>query len=134
MSFYKKVEEALQQRQFAYLRQLEFYYGQDVNLYEMKNDEYQRVYGRSSGALSGNYSTVCAIIVNNDVIPIGPNSAGSFTTGALYTSNSDEVEIGQLVEINSGDNRSRRFQITKKESYGVTTDVFHRYEIQSVGD
>lgn len=134
MSFYKKVEEALKNRQFAYLKQLEFYYGQDVKLYEMKSDEYQRTYGRSSGALSGDYYTVCAIIVNNDVIPLGPESAGSFTTGALYTSNSDEVNIGQVVELNSGDDRSRRFKITKKESYGVTTDVFHRYEIQSIGD
>lgn len=134
MSFYKKVENALQRRQFAYLRHLEFYYGQDVNLYEMKSDEYSRTYGRSSGNLSGDYTSVCAIIVNNDVVPLGPNSAGSFTTGALYTSNSHEVNIGQVVEILSGDNRSRRFKITKKESYGVTTDVFHRYEIQSIGD
>jgi hypothetical protein len=134
MSFYKKVEEALKNRQFGYLKNLQFYYGQDVKIYNMKKDEYERVYGRSSGALDENFFEICCIIVNNDVIPLGPESAGAFTTGALYTTHTDEVQIGQVVELNSGDGRQRRFAVTKKESYGVTTDVFHRYEIQSIGD
>lgn len=134
MSFYKTVEKALQARQFAYLKQLEVYYGQIVEVYDMKSDEYERVYGRSSGALDENFKEVCCIIVNNDVIPLGPSEAGSFVTGALYTSHEGEITIGQVVAIQAQDARSRRFKVTKKESYGVTTDVFHRYEIQSIGD
>jgi len=134
MSFIKKVEEAISKNHFTWLKHQLFYWGQNVRLYSIQKDEYSRVYGTSSGNLEENYVEVCCIIVNTDVIPIGPASAGSFTTGNLYTDSEAEVQPGQIVEILSQDGRSRRFEIKKKESYGITTNVFHRWEIVSVGD
>ena len=134
MGFYSKIEAALQARHRAYLKYMEYYYGREVTIYNQKKDEYSRVYGRSSGAMDGTFFNITCVIVNDDVIPLGPATAGAFTRGYLISSSDSEVQVGQIVEIHSDDGRSRRFEITGIKSYGMGTDVFHKYDIDSIGD
>ena len=134
MTFYTRVEEIIKEQSFKGLEVLEEYYGIELRIHRIKKNKYSRVHGADSGRVSDDFTSIIGIVVNDDVVPLSDSHAGSFTNGLLYTTSKEEIESGSVVAIGSEDDRIRRFQVKKKESFGQTRNVFFRYTLSSIGD
>ena len=134
MSFYSKVEEIIESQSFEGLKALETYYGIELKLRNIEKGKYSRVHGRDSGKMSDAFIEFIGIVVNDDVVPLSDTHAGAFTNGLLYTTSEEKIESGSVIEIDSEDNRIRRFKVKKKESFGLTRNVFFRYTLSAIGD
>ena len=132
--FYSKIEEIIQSQSFEGLKALEFYYGIDLRIRSIEQSRYSRVHGGDSGRISDFFVEIVGIVVNDDVVPLDNEHAGAFTNGILYTTSQENIEAGAIVEIESGDNRVRRFKVKRKESFGLTRSVFFRYTLSAIGD
>ncbi len=116
------------------IKQLEDRYGRELRLYRQETkDVYSKVYGKHSGAISDNFVTITGIITGDDFFPSDANYSGAFQEGWLYTSSPEEVKIGDTIEFDAQDGKSRRYEVTFKENLGQTKEVFTKYRLSSRG-
>lgn len=132
-TFFNNVEQAIKDRNFRYLKHLEFYSGIELRLYRVEKDEYSRVYGRQSGEMNENYQTFCGVLINNDVIPVSETEGGSMTNAILITSFEEDIAAGSYIDMVRSDGRTKRFAVIQKEAIGTTEVVWTQYNLSAVG-
>jgi len=132
-TLYQNIEVALKTMHVSYLRVLERIHGIPLIIRHAKIDEHTSVYGVEAGEEYGDETEITGIVTGDDFFPTAAMSSGAFQEGFLYTT-STEVRVGDELEINSTDNRRRKYKIVSKEALGTTTDVFSRYQLSAKGD
>ena len=126
------VEELIKNQKVGQLRALMSMYAVNIKVFQVVSDEYSSVYGQESGAVDDSkFEMIEAIITSDDFFPSGPSSSGSFVEGWAYTF-SDKLQVGQTVEIKSGDNRIRRYKADSVWAVGTTLDAFKRVKLVSL--
>lgn len=133
MSLMENIESHIKDKNINALRHILFMYGLSLNLLKMKESMETKVYGRDA---SSNYSEPIkfkGVIINDDFFPADSLYSGTFKSGFLYTEYED-INPGDVVEINRQDGKRRRFKLKEFQSIGSTTEVFKRFEISAMGD
>ena len=115
------------------IKQLEYYYALDLELYRHVHDVHDDVYGTHSGGKSELIMEFEGILVSDDFFSSDGAYSGNLEEGFLYTS-SNEPKVGDIIKVISQDNKIRRFKINGYESLGTQTEVISRYKLSNIGD
>lgn len=134
-NFYKNMESAIKQNGERGLIQLEHYYGVELSIYreiQSSTNVYGRVHGKNSGKEGEFVENFIGVVIGDDFFP-SSNLSGSFVAGFLYTRHGN-IKTGDTIKINSDDGKIRRYKIESKDNIGLTTEIFTRWKISSIGD
>lgn len=133
MSIIRTMESVLEQQVTTRIDFLENLYGIECKIFKVKKNVYSSVYGKESGEEISQPISLRLLITNDTFSPADSVAAGTLTEGWIY-SNSQELNVGDRVEISRDDGRSRRFKIEGIYTLGSTTSVIKKYKIVSLGD
>lgn len=131
MTFFKNMESILKDTSERNLKQLEYYYAIDLQLFRAVKDIYTDVYGVDAGNKATLLSDFRGILISDDFFPAGPAYAGNFEEGFLYTSFKG-VLVGDIIAIKSSDSKQRRFSVISFETIGTQDSVFSRYKLSNL--
>ena len=135
MSIFQSVEEIIAVNSETWLEHLLLKFSIDIRVFKPAQTTHRTVYGNEAGEES--FSEKCrvdGIVTGDDFYPTDPYSAGTFQEGWLYVRAIDDVNVGDRIEIARRDGRTRRFNLEKSFSIGVSTSVFKRFRIAALGD
>lgn len=131
--FFNEIERLLKVQADDQLEHLLMYFGVDLEISKIQEGVQSKVYGTMAGGNAQKIKEIVGILVGDDFFPTDEASGGGFIRGYLYTK--DLTLTGNMiVSIKGQDQKSRRYQIVQKESKGITTDVFTRYVVSSLGE
>ena len=133
MTFFRDIERIIKNLSDGQLPVLEHYYGINLKLYRTDKDKYADVYGKHAGNKADFLKNFIGILVNDDFFADDKGQAGNFTAGFLYTSDLD-IRVSDVIEIDSDDDKIRKFVINSKESLGTQNTVVVRYKISNLGN
>jgi hypothetical protein len=134
MSLLVDIERIIKHNSCGWLVALEKYQATKIKFFHAVKNNFTTVYGVDSGEENVvHHGEFEAIVVNDDFFPIDPLSGGAFKEGWLFT-NSTLIDVGDRVELDREDSRSRRYKIISKQSIGTTTSVFLKYRLSALGD
>jgi hypothetical protein len=113
------------------IKQLEYYYALDLELYRPKQDEYTDVFGVHSGNQEYLVKQFEGVVVSDDMFGTDAGYSGNFEEGFLYTSDK-EARVGDIIRILSDDKKVRRFKIIEFEAIGTQTEIVSRYKLSNL--
>jgi ribosomal protein S8E len=128
-------EEYLKKQKQAHLKHLIESYGIKVKLLGVSSGTYNKVYGTDTGVNQkmAPIAEIDCLITSDDFFPTSSSASGGFIEGWLYT-NSDKIQVGQIVQVTSSDDgKSRQYRVEGVWARGMTIDVFKRYKIVAMG-
>jgi hypothetical protein len=129
----KEGEKILKQIMKSGLKQIEYYYAIDLELYRTRKDIHSDVYGTHAGGKNYLVQEFEGVVVSDDMFGSDAGYSGNFEEGFLYTSN-NEPRVDDIIKIISDDNKQRRFKIIVRESIGTQTEVINRFKLSNLGD
>ena len=135
MSIFQSVEEIIAVNSETWLEHLLLKFSTDIRIIKPVQTTHRTVYGNEAGEEA--FSEKCrvdGIVTSDDFYPTDAYSAGSFQEGWLYVRATDDVNVGDRIEISRQDGRTRRFKVEKSFGIGVSTSVFKRFRIAALGD
>lgn len=133
MSIIETMEAILENQVTHRIEFLENLYGIECRIYKVKKNVFSNVYGKESGEELSQPMAMRLLITNDTFSPADSVSAGTLTEGWVY-SNSDQLNVGDRIEVSRKDGRNRRFKIEGVYSLGSSTSVIKRFKIVSLGD
>ena len=131
--FFYEGEKILKDLSDVGIKQLEYYYGLDLELHRTNKDIHTDVYGNHAGGKTYKLKDFTGILVSDDFFASDNAYSGNFQEGFLYTSD-PEVLVGDVVSVKSADGKIRRFKIILRESIGTQTEVIDRFKLSNLGD
>lgn len=131
--FYNEIEKLLQSKADDQLEHMLFYYGVDLEVSKITEGTMTKVYGTHAGGHAQKIKDIVGILIGDDFFPSDEASGGGFVRGFLYT-NDLTLTGNMIISIKGQDAKSRRYKIVQKETNGVTTTVFTRYLVSSLGE
>jgi hypothetical protein len=131
--FFKEGERILKKISANGVQVLEYYYGLDLELYRVRENVHNDVYGVHAGGKSDYIETFIGVLVSDDFFASDNAYSGNFEEGFLYTTSQSPL-VDDIISVISTDNKSRRFKIIAKESIGTQTDVITRFKLSNLGD
>jgi hypothetical protein len=133
MSFYKEMEKIIKNNGADGLCHLLEYYGMELDLQRQTKDSvYSRVHGRDAGQPEKFVKKFVGVLQGDDFFESGNSLSPSFQAGFLYADECD-ILVGDVILIVSDDTRRRRYKITAQETIGLTTTVFKKWKLSSLG-
>jgi hypothetical protein len=131
MSFQAEIERIASESMVDRLRYLETYHGIYLDIYTLERDVHSDVYGKSANSTYKYEDSFTGILISSDIWSTGPDAAGSFDEGFLYTS-SDIQLVGKVIQVQREDNKAKKYRVEEKETLGTTTVIFTRYKLSSL--
>ena len=129
--FLKQGERILKHLSEVGIKQLEFYYGLDLEIYRTSFDEYADVYGVHAGGKEYLVKSFTGVVVSDDMFGSENTYSGNFEEGFLYTSDK-EPKVGDVIKIVSDDSKIRRFKIIAFETIGTQTEILGRFKLSNL--
>lgn len=131
--FFNDMEKVIKSQGEAGLCHLLHYYGMELELFrQSKANVHSRVHGRNAGQPEKIVKTFVGVLQGDDFFESNTTLSPSFEAGFLYTDES-EIFIGDVILIVSDDTRHRKYKITAMETIGLTTTVFKKWKLASMG-
>ena len=131
--FFKNMESIIKGQASRNLKQLEYYYAIELELYRAVKDIHTDVYGVNAGEKVTKICDFRGILISDDFFPSSAAYAGNFEEGFLYTS-SDAPKVADIIRVRSADGKQRRFKLATFETVGTQDSVFTRYKIINLAD
>ena len=133
-SFYSEMERIIKANGDRGLDVLLYYYGLELENYRpQKLDVYNTVHGPDAGGKADKIKDFVGIIQGDDFFPSTGTSSANFTSAFLYCKESDVI-VGDEIRIKSEDDKRRHYKIIRKESVGLTTEVFTKFVLSNIMD
>jgi len=131
--FFKEGEKILKQIMEVGIKQLEYYYALDLELYRTRKDIHTDVYGNHAGGKNYLVKDFQGVLVSDDFFASDAGYSGNFQEGYLYTSDI-EPKVSDVVSVAGSDGKTRRFKIIQSESIGTQIEVINRFKLSNLGD
>lgn len=134
---YNRIERNIKDLGQLGLGHLLKYMGVEVRIKKLKQDVYTDVYGSGAGGSHTDDDSTITVLITGDEFSVEDSySAGNLTEGFLYIHCRDtrRVSSGDIIEVVRDDEVAFRYKIESENSVGMTTKVFKRFNITSLGD
>lgn len=131
--FFNEMERIIEDHGAEGLQHLEHYYGIKLDLLrQTKIGPYAKVHGRDAGQPEKVVKEFIGILQGDDFFESNTTQTPAFQAGFLYT-NENDILVGDVIRIQSKDERSRCYKIVAVDSIGLTREVFRRYKLSALG-
>ena len=134
---YNQIEKKIKLHSQVGLKHLLKYMAIEVRVSKLQKDVYSDVYGsQAGGPFSDSEEVINALITGDEFSVEDAYSAGNLMEGYMYVSERDfnKVSAGDVIQIVRDDDVSIRFKVEAEDSVGLTTKVFRRMKLLSLGD
>lgn len=134
---YNQIEKKIKLHSQVGLKHLLKYMAIEVRISKLQKDVYSDVYGsQAGGPFSDSEEVINALITGDEFSVEDAYSAGNLMEGYMYVSERDfnKVSAGDVIQIIRDDDVSIRFKVEAEDSVGLTTKVFRRMKLLSLGD
>ena len=105
----------------------------DIKLFRPDEDVYSDVYGSYAGNKADYVRVFTGALVGDDFFAQDNAYAGNFQEGYLYTQDKD-IRVGDILEVDSADNKVRRYKVDLPEGLGTQTTVSGRFKITNLAN
>jgi hypothetical protein len=138
MALYNKIESNIRLHSCLGVKQLLRYFGIEVIVQKLQRTVYTDVYGVDAGGphQTGQQHKVMAVVSGDDFFQEDASFSGNFQQGWMIIDKKDEhlVSSGDNIKIVRDDGTSFRYKVGQIQSIGLTTKIFKKYELVSIGD
>lgn len=132
MTWFREMERILKSQHEGYLDHVLYYYGIDIKRFTPDKNVHSDVYGTFAGNNGSLTSTFRGVLVGDDFFPADDAYAGNFIEGTCYTK--EKLLPSDILEVDSADNKVRRYRVESVESIGTQDSVFTRCRVTNLAD